>query len=166
MIDPACERSVLGINRFRTLIVFLCLFCLLGVATAVLVISITRGASASSGPPENAYVAPGITVQTDASGDHTGAPADSQSDLTSVQIAEPYVSDIDQSIIFTPKVNNLSGGPQANSTWVAFTNIAEKKNTQTQRLPPHAQCKILQVSTYLLPAHRDSNEQSHRLLRE
>src|SRR5439155_8145685 len=65
----------------------------------------------------DACSAPGVTVQTDASGDQIGAPANSQLDLTSVGIAEPFVSASDHSIVFTLKATNLSGGPQTNSTW-------------------------------------------------
>jgi hypothetical protein len=72
---------------------------------------------------------PGITVATDASGDQTTAPANGQLDLTSVQIAEPYTNDSDQSITFTVKSANLSGGPQSNSTWSVYLNVADTNGT-------------------------------------
>ncbi|MDQ5837959.1 MAG: exo-alpha-sialidase, partial [Acidobacteriota bacterium] len=86
--------------------------------------------SPTPAPSENACFAPGVTVQTDDSGDQNGAPATSQLDLTSVRIAEPYVSDTDHSIVFTIKADNLSGGPQTNSTWAVFLNVADTNNTQ------------------------------------
>ena len=68
----------------------------------------------------SACVVPGIVVQTDASGDEFGDPTTSQLDLTSVSIAEPYTAADDQSITFTVNVNNLTGGPQTNSTLVSI----------------------------------------------
>src|ERR1041385_5409916 len=62
----------------------------------------------------SACSAPGVLVQTDDSGDEVGDPTTSQLDLNSVSIAEPFTTADDQSITFTIKVNNLTGGPQTN----------------------------------------------------
>src|SRR5262249_155678 len=78
---------------------------------------------------ETSCVPPGITVATDASGDQTTAPANSQLDLTKLQIAEPYTTDGDQSITFTLKASNLSGGPQTNSTWAVYLNVVDTTRT-------------------------------------
>src|SRR5438067_12146517 len=77
----------------------------------------------------SACVMPGIVVQTDASGDELGDPTTSQLDLTSVSIAEPYLAADDQSITCTVKVNNLTGGPQTNSTWAVYMNVADTNGT-------------------------------------
>src|SRR5205085_1978996 len=94
-----------------------------------------RGASAANAAAmfepaaASACVMPGIVVQTDASGDELGDPTTSQLDLTSVSIAEPYLAADDQSITFTVKVNNLTGGPQTNSTWAVYMNVADTNGT-------------------------------------
>src|SRR3989440_1345708 len=77
----------------------------------------------------SACVMPGIVVQTDGSADELGDPTTSQLDLTSVSIAEPYTSADDQSITFTVKVNNLTGGPQINSNWAVNMNVTDTNGT-------------------------------------
>ncbi len=77
----------------------------------------------------SACTVPGVTVQTDDSGDETGAPTTSQLDVTSVSIAEPFTTAADQSLTFTIKVDNLSGGPQTNSTWAVYLNVNDTTGT-------------------------------------
>src|SRR5262249_39412327 len=57
------------------------------------------------------------------------APANTQLDLTRLQIAEPYTNDSDQSITFTLKAANLTGGPQTNSTWAIYLNVPDTSGT-------------------------------------
>ena len=62
-----------------------------------------------------------MTVVTDPSGDQTGAPANSQLDIQSISIAEPYVSaSTPNRLTFTMKVANLSTPVQPNSSWTIF----------------------------------------------
>src|ERR1043165_5243673 len=55
MNNPARERLASRFNRFRTLIVF---FCLFGVVAVALVIPLKHGASAASGPEAPPKVMP------------------------------------------------------------------------------------------------------------
>nr|MDQ5837638.1 hypothetical protein [Acidobacteriota bacterium] len=55
MNNPARKRLVSRVNRFRTLIVF---FCLFGVIAVALVIPLKHGASAASGPEAPPKVMP------------------------------------------------------------------------------------------------------------
>src|SRR6185295_2364358 len=82
----------------------------------------------------SACVMPGIEVQTDASADELGDPTTSQLDLNSVSIEEAYISADDQSITFTVKVNNLTGGPQINSNWAVNMNVTDTNGTPAPSL--------------------------------
>ncbi len=63
----------------------------------------------------------GITVVTDPAGDQTGAPANSELDIQSISIAEPYVSaSTPNALTFTMKVANLATVVQPNSSWTIF----------------------------------------------
>ena len=78
-------------------------------------------ASTPAPPPQSACNLPGITVVTDPTGDETGAPANSQLDIQSISIAEPYVSASTPNFLtFTMKVANLSSPVQPNSSWSIF----------------------------------------------
>ncbi len=78
-------------------------------------------ASIPAPPPQSACTAPGITVVTDATGDQTGAPANSELDIQSISIAEPYVSaSTPNALTFTLKVANLATVAQPNSSWTIF----------------------------------------------
>ncbi len=71
--------------------------------------------------PQSPCTAPGITVVTDPTGDQTGAPANSELDIQSISIAEPYVSATTApALTFTVKVANLSTVVQPNSSWTIF----------------------------------------------
>ncbi|MBV9403996.1 MAG: hypothetical protein JO211_01530, partial [Acidobacteriaceae bacterium] len=71
--------------------------------------------------PQSACTGTGITVVTDPSGDQTGAPANSQLDIQSISIGEPYVSaSTPNRLTFTMKVANLSAPIQPNSSWTIF----------------------------------------------
>jgi hypothetical protein len=87
----------------------------------------------SATPPQNSgpqCSLPGVQVQSDPSGDQTGAPAaNSQLDLLGVYVAEPFVSPSDHSIIFTIKVSNLTGGPQTNSLWAVYLDVNDTNGT-------------------------------------
>jgi uncharacterized repeat protein (TIGR01451 family) len=58
--------------------------------------------------------APGAVMATDPSGDQTGA---SQSDITSVAVAEPFLGAGVSRLVFTLKVQNLSPAPPPNAYW-------------------------------------------------
>ncbi|MDE2195715.1 MAG: PKD domain-containing protein [Gammaproteobacteria bacterium] len=62
---------------------------------------------------------PGLTVVTDPSGDQAGAPANTEMDIQSLAIAEPYFTDGSQRLVFTLKVQDLSILP-ANACWKAY----------------------------------------------
>ncbi|MBV9611998.1 MAG: hypothetical protein JO091_05975 [Acidobacteriaceae bacterium] len=71
--------------------------------------------------PQSSCTGTGMTVVTDPSGDQTGAPANSQLDIQSISIAEPYVSaSTPNRLTFTMKVANLSTPVQPNSSWTIF----------------------------------------------
>jgi uncharacterized repeat protein (TIGR01451 family) len=59
-------------------------------------------------------IPPGAVMATDPAGDQTGT---AQQDYTSVAIAEPFLGNNVNKLVFTQKVQNLSPTPQANSYW-------------------------------------------------
>jgi hypothetical protein len=66
---------------------------------------------------------PGLTVVKDPTGDQTGAPANTQLDIQSISIAEPFVSLSDPNkLTFTMKVQELNSTPvpQPNSQWTIY----------------------------------------------
>ncbi|HEY6139167.1 MAG TPA: Ig-like domain-containing protein [Thermoanaerobaculia bacterium] len=76
---------------------------------------------------------PGAQVQSDASGDQLGGPnANTQLDLRSVFVAEPYSSDAEHSLTFTVKVANLTGVLQPNSSWSVYFNAPDTSGTSRQ----------------------------------
>ena len=78
-------------------------------------------ASVVAPPPQTACTGTGITVVQDATGDQTGAPANSQLDIQSISVSEKYVSASTPSLLtFTMKVANLSNPVQVNSLWTIF----------------------------------------------
>ncbi|MCA1815015.1 MAG: exo-alpha-sialidase, partial [Acidobacteria bacterium] len=81
-------------------------------------------------PGDPKCTAPGLSVLTDPAGDQFGAPnADSQLDITSLKIAEPYTNASDSSITFTLKVNNLTTPVQPNSIWNVYFNARDTSGT-------------------------------------
>jgi len=82
---------------------------------------------------ESACSAPGVTMQTDPAGDQNLGPnANTQLDIRSVSIAEPYVSDTEHSLTFTMKVDNLSGTLQPNSIWTVYFNARDDSGVTRQ----------------------------------
>jgi hypothetical protein len=75
-------------------------------------------------PPPDPCQLPGVTVVRDPSGDQNGAPANSEADIDSVMIAEPFFADGSRKLVATLKVDNLT--PQnlpPNNGWeVLFTS--------------------------------------------
>ncbi|MBV9572888.1 MAG: hypothetical protein JOY93_02450 [Acidobacteriales bacterium] len=89
----------------------------------------SQGISASCGElveapapaPQTSCKLPGITVITDPTGDQTAAPANSQLDIQSISIAEPFTSTATPNqLTFTMKVANLTAPLQPNSAWTIF----------------------------------------------
>ncbi len=76
----------------------------------------------SAAPPvQSACTGTGITVVTDATGDQTGAPANSQLDIQSISIGEPFVSaSTPHRLTITMKVANLNGAITPNASWTVF----------------------------------------------
>ena len=75
-------------------------------------------------PPQSPCKLPGITIATDPAGDQTGHPANSQLDIQSISIAEPFTSSTAANqLYFTMKVANLSSPVQPNSQWTIFFTI-------------------------------------------
>jgi hypothetical protein len=118
----------------RSLVLFLTLLVVTALAFTANAAKRKKAAAAATAPRTLVTTsslpnctAPGIQVQSDASGDQTGAPANSQLDITSVWIAE--LGTETDTLTITIKVNNLTGGPQINSTWAVFMNVADTTNT-------------------------------------
>lgn len=71
--------------------------------------------------PQSPCVSPDITVVTDPTGDQVGAPANSQLDIQSISIGEPFTSaTTPNALSFTMKVQNLSSPVQPNAQWTIF----------------------------------------------
>jgi hypothetical protein len=70
----------------------------------------------TAAPAGSSCALPGVTIITDPSGDQNGAPANTNLDIQSVSIAEPYYADGSQKIVFTIKVADLSSLPPS-SQW-------------------------------------------------
>ena len=82
---------------------------------------------------ESACSVPGVTMQTDPAGDQDlGPTANTQLDIRSVSIAEPYVNDTQHSLTFTLKVDNLNGTLQPNSIWTVYFNTLDLAGTTRQ----------------------------------
>ena len=84
---------------------------------------------------------PGLTVVTDPTGDQTGAPANTEMDIQSLAIAEPYFTDGSQRLVFTLKVQDLNTLP-ANGYWKAYfeapdgtTYFVDMNTTNAQGAP-------------------------------
>jgi PKD repeat protein len=72
-------------------------------------------------PIQSACILPGITVVTDPTGDQTGAPADSQLDVQSMSVAEPFNSSATgNQLYFTMQVANLNSPLPPNAQWIIF----------------------------------------------
>jgi len=72
-------------------------------------------------PLQSACILPGITIVTDPTGDQTGAPANSQLDIQSVSVAEPFNSSATgNQLYFTMQVANLSSPLPPNAQWIIF----------------------------------------------
>jgi len=76
-------------------------------------------------PPQSPCILPGLTIVTHPVGAQTGAPANSQLNINSISIAEPFVSSLTPNQLYiTMKVQELNSTPtpQPNSEWnVLFT---------------------------------------------
>jgi hypothetical protein len=69
---------------------------------------------------------PGLTVVTDPTGDQTGAPANSQLDIQSISIAEPFpTASGNNQLYFTMKMANLAAPVPPNSQWTIFFTIPD-----------------------------------------
>ncbi len=83
-------------------------------------LSVAAGAAPAPTPtpvPVDTCNPPGTTVATDPTGDQVGAPADTDLDIQSLSVAEPYYMDGTSRLVFTLKVANLSVLPP-NRRWV------------------------------------------------
>jgi hypothetical protein len=79
--------------------------------------------AAAAGAVESACALPGITIITDPAGDQTGAPANSELDIRSVSMAEPWLNSCSDQLVFTMKVNDLSVVPPQ-ARWTIFFSRA------------------------------------------
>ncbi len=76
-----------------------------------------------AGVVQSACTLPGITVITDPSGDQTGAPANTELDIQSVSLAEPWLNSCSNQLVFTMKVADLSVVPPQ-AQWTIFFSRA------------------------------------------
>ena len=82
---------------------------------------------------ESACSTPGVTMQTDPAGDQDlGPDANTQLDIRSVSIAEPYLNDTQHSLTFTMKVDNLNGTLQPNGIWTVYFNAPDNTGVVRQ----------------------------------
>ena len=98
-------------------------------------------AAAQPALPPSPCQLPGLTVVTDPTGDQTGAPANTEMDIQSLAIAEPYFTDGSQRLVFTLKVQDLNTLP-ANGYWKAYfeapdgtTYFVDMNTTNAQGAP-------------------------------
>lgn len=77
-------------------------------------------------PVESACVFPYLTVQTDATGDQSGA---AQLDLQKVSIGEPFTTCGDKSLTFILKAQTLSPTQPPNATWSVLFKAPDTTNT-------------------------------------
>ncbi|MBV9764397.1 MAG: PKD domain-containing protein [Acidobacteriaceae bacterium] len=71
--------------------------------------------------PQTSCIAPGVTVVTDPTGDQEGAPANTQLDIQSITIGEPFTSPTTPNALsFRMKVENLNSPLQPNASWNIF----------------------------------------------
>ena len=95
-------------------------------------------------PIETACQLPYLTLQTDPTGDQTGAPnTNQQFDIERVSMGEPFVSCTDKSITFLMKVASLSPAALPNGAWRILFN-AKDTNGATHQL-------YVQMDTQLTP---------------
>ena len=71
---------------------------------------------------------PGLTVVTNPAGTQTGAPANTQLNVRSVSVAEPYYPDGSQKLTFTMKVQDLSSIPKSSNWRMIWTTAASSTN--------------------------------------
>jgi hypothetical protein len=76
-----------------------------------------------AGVVQSACVLPGITVVTDPGGDQTGAPANTELDIRSLSLAEPFLNSCANQLVFTLKVSDLSVVPPQ-ARWTIFFSRA------------------------------------------
>jgi len=70
---------------------------------------------------QSSCILPGITVVNDPAGDQTGAPANTQLDIQSISVAEPFNNSATGSqLYFTMQVANLNSPLPPNAQWVIF----------------------------------------------
>jgi hypothetical protein len=79
--------------------------------------------SVVAGNVQSRCVLPGITVITDPTGDQTGAPANTELDIQSVSLAEPWLNSCSNQLVFTLKVADLSVVPPQ-AQWTIFFSRA------------------------------------------
>jgi PKD repeat protein len=79
--------------------------------------------SVVAGNVQSRCVLPGITVITDPTGDQTGAPANTELDIQSVSLAEPWLNSCSDQLVFTLKVADLSVVPPQ-AQWTIFFSRA------------------------------------------
>lgn len=93
------------------------------VGTSAVGNEVKSGAGTASGPTSPCTL-PGVTVVTDPAGDQTGAPQNSEYDLTGIDIAEPYKTGAVPNLVITLAVSNLSGSPTGglppNAYWKVY----------------------------------------------
>ncbi|HYL06170.1 MAG TPA: PKD domain-containing protein, partial [Thermoanaerobaculia bacterium] len=80
-------------------------------------------AAVVAGIVESACALPGITLVTDPAGDQTGAPGNSELDIRSVSMAEPWLDSCSNQLVFTLKVSDLSVVPPQ-AQWTIFFSRA------------------------------------------
>jgi hypothetical protein len=76
-----------------------------------------------AGRVESPCVLPGVTVVTDPAGDQVGAPANTELDIRSLSLAEPFLNSCANQLVFTLKVSDLSVVPPQ-ARWTIFFSRA------------------------------------------
>ncbi len=72
-------------------------------------------------PVQSGCIAPGVTLVNDPTGDQVGAPANTELDIQSITVGEPFTTaSTPNALTFTMKVENLASPVQPNAQWTMF----------------------------------------------
>jgi len=87
-------------------------------------------ATTAAPPPETPCRLPGLTMADDPAGDQTGAPANSELDITKISIAEPFLNSCSNQLVFTIKVSDLTVVPPQARWTMFFTRTNNGMSTE------------------------------------
>ncbi len=86
-------------------------------------------ATTAAPPSETPCQLPGRTIADDPAGDQTGAPANSELDITKISMAEPFLNSCSNQLVFTMKVSDLTVVPPQARWTIFFTRTDNAMNS-------------------------------------